>query len=224
MLLQLLLAGVLCAVSGDASANSKSCLFDGAVLTNSTGHLASCATLSGYSVALYFSADCVSHQPALACVPTSSHAPAHAAYAAHAHGAYSCVWILSGCPLCRRFTPALRDFHRRWHGSVEIVFVSSDETAAAAQSHFQRGGNWLYLAYDDPLAAQLKKRYRVWSGRETWQFGFNRRSGVPCVVVINPAGDELAFLQGERFGQAVLREWEGPTPETKWPNLGKSEL
>ena len=35
------------------------------------------------------------------------------------------------CPLCRRFTPALRAFREKWSGSVQIVFISSDFSEAA---------------------------------------------------------------------------------------------
>lgn len=121
------------------------------------------------------------------------------------------------CPLCRRFTPALREFHERYHDSVEVVFVSSDANREDADQHFARSqGNWLQLAYDDAVAAKLKRKHRVWSGREVGTFGYNRRSGVPCVVVIDVQGDEVAFLAGERFGAAALREWE-PEQAARWP-------
>ena len=101
---------------------------------------------------------------------------------------------------------------------MQIVFVSSDETKRDAQRHFAGGqGDWLSLGWDDPLAAELKRKHRVWSGRETSQFGYGRRSGVPCVVVIDRGGNEVAFLPGERFGAAALREWE-PTTVNKWPD------
>ena len=126
------------------------------------------------------------------------------------------------CPLCRRFTPALRAFHERYNDSVSIVFISSDEDQTAAEKHFaSEQGDWLALAWDDPLAAKLKRKHRVWSGREVSTFGHDRRSGVPCVVVIDKHGQEEAFLPGERYGAAALREWE-PDRASRWPD--KSEL
>ena len=73
----------------------------------------------------------------------------------------------------------------------------------------------------DAIAAQLKRRHKIWSGREISTFGFGRRSGVPAVVVIDPTGAELGFMPGEREGAAALREWE-PHDYRAWPV--KSEL
>ena len=96
--------------------------------------------------------------------------------------------------------------------------MSSDASARDAEKHFAgEQGTWLSLRWDDPLAASLKRRHRVWSGREINQFGFERRSGVPCVIVINPQGEELAFLAGERYGAAALKEWE-PAKAMTWPD------
>lgn len=129
------------------------------------------------------------------------------------------------CPLCRRFTPALKEFYAQWHNDIALVFVSSDDSAEEAAQHYQRQTsgltwkfNWLELAWGDPLAAQLKRKHRVWSGREVETFGYKRRSGVPCVAVIDPEGNELSFLQGERHGAAVLREWEPNDRKTAWPD------
>ena len=73
------------------------------------------------------------------------------------------------------------------------------------------------LESDAPLAATLKRRHGVWSGREAFNFlGSMRRSGVPCVVIIDRKGDEIAFLGGERYGAAALREWE-PDKKNAWP-------
>ena len=122
------------------------------------------------------------------------------------------------CPLCRRFTPALRAFQKRFADTIDIVFVSSDSNAEDAWRHFQDGGqgeSWLALDWADPLSAALKKRHRVWSGRETLEFGTGRRSGVPAVVVVDSAGDEVAFMAAEREGANALksfsRDWR------RWP-------
>jgi nucleoredoxin len=122
------------------------------------------------------------------------------------------------CPLCRRFTPALREFYDKFHESIQIVFVSSDENRRNAEKHFAGAqGDWLALGWEDRLAAELKRKYRVWSGREVQRFGTQRRSGVPCVVVIHADGSEAAFLPGERFGAVALYEWE-PTKQNAWPD------
>ena len=87
-----------------------------------------------------------------------------------------------------------------------------------AEQHFaQTQGGWLALDWDDPLNAKLKKKHRVWSGREVTDFGFGRRAGVPTVVVIDKDGEELAFLQSERYGSAALLEWE-PKAKSAWPD------
>ena len=122
------------------------------------------------------------------------------------------------CPLCRRFTPALKEFHEKYKSSMAIVFISSDGSASDAQTHYNamaRAG-WYMLPFDAPLAATLKRRHGVWSGRESWSFlGSRRRSGVPCVVVIDEAGAELSFLAGERYGAAALYEWQ-PEAKSAW--------
>lgn len=130
---------------------------------------------------------------------------------------FSAEW----CPLCRRFTPALQSFHDRHADRVAIIFVSSDASEAKADAHYQRGRameHWYALGRADPLTASLKRMYGVWSMREMDAFrDATRRSGVPCVVVIDRDGKELAFLQGERWGAAALNEWE-PAADTAWPH------
>ena len=122
------------------------------------------------------------------------------------------------CPLCRSFTPALKEFHRRYADSVQIVFISSDETQREAEAHYKRSqGDWLALQWDDALVPKLKRQHRVWSGREMREFGRGRRAGVPTVVVIKPDGQEEVFIQGERFGAAALLEWE-PHRTPRWPD------
>ena len=122
------------------------------------------------------------------------------------------------CPLCRRFTPALREFHEKYKEEVALVFVTSDVSAKDAEQHFSGSqGDWLALAWGDPLVSDLKRKHRVWSGREIGEFGPLRRSGVPCVVVISRQGDEVSFIAGERYGAAALREWE-PAGTAKWPD------
>ena len=109
---------------------------------------------------------------------------------------------------------------------MQLVFISSDSTAEDAQQHYEhQQGGWVALAWDDPLAASLKRRHRVWSGREVGTFGYDRRAGVPSIVVIDPKGAELAFLPTERFGSAALKEWDPQAQQQHvWPTNVKSEL
>lgn len=169
-------------------ARPHDCIFDGAMLKNQHDKPVTCSDLIGKSVALYFAGE----------------------------------W----CPLCRRFTPALQNFYQEHGESVEIVFISSDESEHEAELHYKhqlqmaakhdgRLAGWLALAHGDPLSETLKRKHRVWSGREVETFGYGRRSGVPCVIVIDRAGEEQTFIQGERFGAAALREWE-PGSTTAW--------
>lgn len=104
------------------------------------------------------------------------------------------------CPLCRRFTPALRAFYEAHAAELQIVFVSSDASPRAAARHFRDQGNWLMLAKSDPLIPELKRRYGVWSMREDGEFNVpgapsRRRGGLPSVVVISPEGEEVRCVQ-----------------------------
>jgi nucleoredoxin len=124
------------------------------------------------------------------------------------------------CPLCRRFTPALKKFYKEHGDNVEIIFISSDDSREEAENHYRHqtssaSTSWLALAYDDPLTETLKRKHRVWSGREVETFGRQRRAGVPSIVVIGSEGNEQNFIQGERFGAAALHEWE-PEAADKW--------
>ena len=76
-----------------------------------------------------------------------------------------------------------------------MIFLSSDKSpeemaAYRAAEH----GDWLALPWGDELAKKLKRQHRIWSGRETGTFGYGRRAGVPSVVVIDEAGQEVSFL------------------------------
>mmetsp|Transcript_46784 Transcript_46784/g.108682 ORF Transcript_46784/g.108682 Transcript_46784/m.108682 type:complete len:187 (-) Transcript_46784:104-664(-) len=126
----------------------------------------------------------------------------------------------SWCPLCRQFTPALRDFFARHKETVQIVFVSSDESPNEAVEHYQKThGDWLALSYADPLVRKLKRRFGVWSRREIGWFGVDgRRSGVPAVVVIDWDGAELEFVPSETQGAAALAAWQPEATGKAWPS------
>ena len=99
---------------------------------------------------------------------------------------------------------------------VDIVFVSSDSSAEDAALHFEHGqGDWVALDWADPLSAKLKRQHRIWSGREVMQFGLNRRSGVPAVVVVDSAGGEVAFMAAERDGASALKSYRSDW--RRWP-------
>tara|TARA_B110001452_G_scaffold46895_1_gene35856 strand:+ start:239 stop:637 length:399 start_codon:yes stop_codon:yes gene_type:complete len=98
----------------------------------------------------------------------------------------------------------------------DIVFVSSDSSAEDATQHFEHGqGEWVALDWADPLSAKLKRQHRIWSGREVMQFGLNRRSGVPAVVVVDSAGGEVAFMAAERDGASALKSYRSDW--RRWP-------
>eukprot|EP00438_Fugacium_kawagutii_P003178 Skav218023 [mRNA] locus=scaffold214:2289:6239:- [translate_table: standard] len=53
----------------------------------------------------------------------------------------------------------------------------------------------------------LKRKFRLWGGKEKPTFGEGRRGGIPALVVINEAGDEVKYLDAESKGAAALEEW-----------------
>jgi thiol-disulfide isomerase/thioredoxin len=118
------------------------------------------------------------------------------------------------CPMCTRFEPALLQFRETTSTPVEIIYVSSDRTAT---DHAKRVAGLHMLSIPFGTAAELKQRYRIWSGMESGTFGTGRRSGVPALVVLlDRDGDELAFLAAESKGAAALRDWPLDDPRAVW--------
>lgn len=118
---------------------------------------------------------------------------------------FSAQW----CPMCRNFEPALLQFRQACADSgkpVELIYVPSDNSereAKLAASNLRMP----HVPFGDS-AALLKKEHNVWSGREAMKLGFGRRSGVPAIVVLNPAdGSEAAFIDAESRGPAALSKW-----------------
>ncbi|EKX45721.1 hypothetical protein GUITHDRAFT_108595 [Guillardia theta CCMP2712] len=118
------------------------------------------------------------------------------------------------CPMCRSFTPKLKEFFNEkaqdkqtGNQRATIVFVSSDFSKEAADSHFRNQGNWLYLDYDSPLRQQLKQKFRIWGGMESSSLGFDRRSGIPGMVVIGRDGNEITYMNTESKGVKALEAW-----------------
>jgi nucleoredoxin len=110
------------------------------------------------------------------------------------------------CPMCTRFEPALLQFREKAAAitPVEIIYVSSDRTAT---DQAKRVADLHMLSIPFGATAELKKKYRIWSGSESGTFGTGRRSGVPALVVLDRDGHELAFLAAEAKGVAALRDW-----------------
>jgi hypothetical protein len=109
------------------------------------------------------------------------------------------------CPMCTQFEVPFVEF-RQQNPQIQFLYVPSDRTAElsrarAAQLHM------LSVPYGASAAA-LKRQYKIWSGAEQSQFGTDRRSGVPAIVVLdNTEGKEVAFLPTEAEGFAALQDW-----------------
>ena len=187
------------------------CIFQNANLFDHRGHPVSCAALAGKSVALYFAGEW--------CPLCRTFTPALQHFYAQYKDVIEIIFISSDDSEAEAKKHYLHQIAgegtdleariRKLQGSRALENHSSKPPARAQTA-------WLSLGYGDPLADELKRKHRVWSGRETSKFGFRRRSGVPCVVVIKPDGEEASFIQGERFGAAALREWE-PDSRSAWP-------
>lgn len=116
------------------------------------------------------------------------------------------------CPMCTRFEPSLLQFREATRSAdasatpIELVLVSSDGSAEAAASRAKSLG---LPAVDYAMTAELKRKFRVWSGRERPEFGDGRRAGVPAIVVLGPEGlEELQFLNAESDGAKCLGDWK----------------
>ena len=106
------------------------------------------------------------------------------------------------CPPCRQFTPVLAAAHsasRAGPGAaVEVVFVSSDRSAAAQAEYMQDAhGAWLAVPHDSvQLRAQLSARCEV--------------QGIPALVVLTAEGDLVTKAGREEVlasGSAAFSVW-----------------
>jgi len=102
------------------------------------------------------------------------------------------------CPPCRQFTPILKDFYDEVSDSgVEIIFVSSDRSAADMTSYMKEShGEWLAVEHDSDLGKALKT-----------QFGI---SGIPALIVCKKDGTVVTKsgrqdVQGK--GPGAVQEW-----------------
>lgn len=100
---------------------------------------------------------------------------------------FSAAW----CGPCRAFTPSLVEFHRRnaERGNFEVVFVSSDRSAAE-MSKYMRADQMPFLAvpFDRINATGLKKTY---GGR-----------GIPNLVIVDRDGEVVSgsYVDGQYVG------------------------
>ena len=112
------------------------------------------------------------------------------------------------CPMCTTFEPALATFRQSAKDAgkpIQLVYVSSDRSPDA---HLQRASSLdMWTVPFEEVGADLKRKYNIWSGSESFEFGFGRRSGVPALVVLDKDGNELSFVAAEAQGPKALTSW-----------------
>jgi len=111
------------------------------------------------------------------------------------------------CPPCRQFTPVLARAYSESRssgegGSVEVIFVSSDRSAADFQSYMREAhGDWLAVPFGDPLCQTLSSRFGV--------------RGIPSLQVIGMDGTKIS-QDGRQdisaLGRNAFGQWERLAP------------
>lgn len=124
---------------------------------------------------------------------------------------YLAYFSASWCPPCHRFTPLLVEAYQRiqqrWPGRVEVVLISSDETASAAEKYMiDAHMPWLMLRFGTEARALTQ-----WAA-----------AGIPCLVAVSRSGDVLFHsYQGKTYigPESVLEKCEQllPTLDPKSP-------
>ena len=113
--------------------------------------------------------------------------------------------------MCTRFEPSLLQFKEACKQAgkpIEVIMVSSDRTGNDAKARAQALG-FPMVQYDGDARSNLKRQFSVWAGAESPQhIGYSRRSGVPALVVLSPAGEEIGFIDAERSGPGSLSKWK----------------
>jgi hypothetical protein len=98
----------------------------------------------------------------------------------------------------------------------EVIYVSSDYSSEQCEKYMNdKHGNWLRIKFDS--TASFKQKYGVFAGAERSKFpSTKRRSGIPTLVLVDPEGKELDFLDCDNF--SVIREIEskGSSFLNKW--------
>ena len=121
------------------------------------------------------------------------------------------------CPMCTDFERKgllmYREAAKEAGKPIELIMVSSDRSEKDALARAQ-SLDMLQVSYDGDHRGELKKQYKVWAGSEVLNFGMGRRSGVPAIVVLDSAGEELAFVDAEASGAKSLAKW--PQDEGIW--------
>jgi nucleoredoxin len=105
-----------------------------------------------------------------------------------------------GCPACAVFTPRLVDVYNELRGagrSFEVVYVSSDGSAASMHQYMQEAGmGWLALPWGGGWSMALGQRYGV-------QF-------IPTVIVVDGSGATVSLKGREEIdgrGAAAYQDW-----------------
>ncbi len=107
---------------------------------------------------------------------------------------FSAEW----CPPCRAFTPGLVEFRDRHADAFEVVFVSSDQSAAAQQKYMQNYHmNFLAVPFDSDARSALAEAFSV--------------RGIPTLVILDSKGKVItthgrAELSSD--GDKVLKKWQ----------------
>ena len=100
------------------------------------------------------------------------------------------------CPPCRKFTPKLVNYRDANKDKFEVVFVSSDRSAAAQKKYMEETQmKWATVGWRSPAAKLLKEKYKV--------------RGIPKLVILKPNGevfteDGRGFIAGKKDIGAAL--------------------
>ena len=104
------------------------------------------------------------------------------------------------CRPCRDFTPKLVEFRNANTKDFEVIFVSSDRSAADQQKYMQESGmNWPAVPYQSEWKAILKERFSI--------------RGIPALIIVDGKGN-LISAQGRSEVDA-----NSTTTLAKWKNL-----
>ncbi|CAF1529737.1 unnamed protein product [Rotaria magnacalcarata] len=104
------------------------------------------------------------------------------------------------CPPCRNFTPKLAEIYKKiqseLHDKLDVVFISYDQDQNSFDEYF-KDMPWKALPFSDRACSKaLGEKFEV--------------SGIPCLVVLTPAGDVLTVDGVEEVNSAsdeALRLW-----------------
>ena len=124
-------------------------------------------------------------------------------------GKHVALYFAAGwCPMCTSFEPSLLKFRDAANSSgsnVQIIYVPSDRKEIDVVKRTS-SMNMLSVPIGEEADA-MKTRYKIWAGAESLKLGMGRRSGVPALVVLDPKGDEIAFVAAESKGAKALGDW-----------------